>query len=139
MLAASLLLPLALGLSQALSGEDWRKVDYWVRPRRDEAAVASVDIAFLREHPGRALCESLSLCYWAGKEVEVDTFNVGQAFATGARSDSDLIRQIEARAFSVMEFDTLEPFALGPRVKAAVLKNYQIAHSGDDGVFLVPR
>jgi hypothetical protein len=138
-LAAALLLPLALGLNQALSGGDWRDPDYWIRPKRDEAAVANVDIAFLREHPGRALCESLSLCYWAGKDAEVDTFNVGQAFATGARSDVDLVRQIDARAFAVLEFDTLEPFALGPHVKAAVLKNYEIAHSGDDGVFLVPR
>jgi hypothetical protein len=138
-LAASLLLPLALGLNQALAGEDWRNVDYWVQPKRDEAAVASVDIAFLRAHPGRAICESLSLCYWAGKEAEVDTFNVGQEFATGARSDADLIRQIDARAFSVIEFDALKPLALGPRVMAAVLKNYRIARTNDDGVFLVPR
>jgi len=138
-LSAALLLPLALGLSQALSGEDWRNVDYWVQPRRDQAAIASVDIAFLRAHPGRALCESLSLCYWAGKGAEVDTFNVGQEFATGARSDADLIRQIDARAFSVIEFDALKPFALGPRVMTAVLKNYRIARTNDDGVLLVPK
>ena len=92
-----------------------------------------------RSHPGRALCETLSFCYWAGKPAEVDVFNTGQQFATGARSDADLIRRIEAHDFSVMEFDTLEPFALGPRVKAAVLKTYRIDHTNDEGVFFVPR
>ena len=30
--------------------------------------------------PGPALCEMLSLCYWAGKRAEVDVFNLGQAY-----------------------------------------------------------
>jgi len=139
LVAALLLLPPASGLYQASAGEDWRDPDFWRHPMADEAATARSDIAFIRARPGRALCETLSYCYWAGKDAEVDAFNTGQQFATGARADADLIRQIDARAFSTLEFDTLEPFALGPQMKTAVLANYRIDHTGDDGVFLVPR
>ncbi|HTW34156.1 MAG TPA: glycosyltransferase family 39 protein [Rhizomicrobium sp.] len=137
--AASLLLPLGLGLYQASAGEDWRDPDFWLHPMADETAAARRDIAFIRARPGPALCEMLSFCYWAGKPAEVDVFNTGQQFAAGHRSDADLIRRIDTHDFSVMEFDTLEPFALGVGVKAAVLKAYRIDHTDDDGVFLVPR
>jgi hypothetical protein len=132
------LLPLETGLNQA-SSESWGNGDFWLHPMAEETATAQRDIAFIHARPGRALCEMLSFCYWAGKTAEVDTFNIGQQFATGARPDSDLIRQIDARAFAVMEFDTLEPFALGPRVKAAIFKAYRIDHTNDEGVFFVPR
>ena len=139
LVAVLLLLPLASGLYQASAGEDWRDGDFWLHPMADETATARSDIAFIHARPGRALCEMLSFCYWAGKDAEVDVFNTGQQFATGARRDDDLVRQIDARAFSAMEFDALEPFALGPRVKAAVLQNYRVDRTDDDGVFLVPR
>jgi hypothetical protein len=139
LVAGLLLVPLAFGLYRAASGEDWRDPDFWLHPMADETATAKRDIAFVRAHPGRALCETLSFCYWAGKPADVDVFNTGQQFATGARPDDDLIRAIESHAFATLEFDTLNPFALGPRVKAAVLANYRVDHADDDGVFLVPR
>jgi hypothetical protein len=108
--------------------------DVWQRPPR-----AELDIAFLKGHPGPALCEMLSLCYWAGKRAEIDVFNTGQAFAAGARSDTALIGEIEARRFTAMEFDSMDDFALGPRVKRAVLANYRVDHENDNGVFLVQR
>ena len=136
--ASALVLALGFGLYQA-SNESWSDPDFWSHPMADEAAQTRDDIAFLRARRGPALCESLSLCYWAGKEPEVDTFNVGQELATGARPDDDLIRSIEAHRYSGMAFDTLEPFALGPRVRSAVLKAYRADHADDIGAFFVPR
>ncbi len=139
LVAALLLLPLASGLFLASVGETGAIRFSWLHPMADETVTAQHDIAFIKVRPGRAVCETLSFCYWAGKPAEVDVFNTGQQFATGARSDVDLIRRIDAGDFSVMEFDTLEPFALGPRVKAAVLKAYRIDHTNDEGTFFVPR
>lgn len=120
---------LALVCGLALNWED-----VWDRPQG-----ADTEIAFLKAHPGPALCETLSLCYWAGKRAEVDVFNTGQAFATGARSDAALIGLIAARRYRAMEFDSMDDFALGPRVKEAVLANYRVDHESDAGIFLVPR
>jgi hypothetical protein len=135
---AAYLLPLAVGLWSMFSG-DWLDKDYWLHPMRDEAAMAKDDILFLRAHDGPALCETLAYCYWAGKAPEVDVFNTGQQFATHARSDDTLVRMIDARRFTAMQFDTFTPFALGDRVRQAVARAYRIDHKNDDGVFLVPR
>ncbi len=137
-IAAALLVPLLASLYLA-SDENWRDPDYWLHPMADEVAAARDDIAFLEGRRGPALCESLSLCYWAGRKAEVDVFNLGQEFATGARSDDELVHRIENRAFGAIEFDTLAPFSLTPRVRAALLRAYRIDHSDVEGVFLVPK
>lgn len=125
-LAGAILLPLVVGL---VLHDDW--------PSRQDAA--DRDIAFLEAQPGPALCEMLSLCYWAGKPEAVDVFNLGQAYATHARSDDALVALIAGRRFGAVEFDSLDDFALTPRVKTALLANYRIDHEDDSGVFLVRR
>jgi len=118
---------------------DWLTRGYWLNPLSEEAAGAQADIAFLKSHEGPALCEMLSLCYWAGKRGDVDVFNLGQAYATHARGERPLIALIEARHFRVLEFDSLDDFALGSAVRKAVLSAYRVDHIDDNGVFLLPR
>jgi hypothetical protein len=129
---------LLCGLALAHDGE-WLERDFWLHPAREDAAMAAADVAFLKAHDGPALCEMLSLCYWAGKRAEVDVFNLGQAYATSARSDDVLVRLVDARYFRAVEFDSMDEFALGARVKQAFVRNYRIDHEDDEGVFLVPR
>jgi hypothetical protein len=81
----------------------------------------------------------LSLCYWASKRGEVDVFNLGQAYATHMRDQRPLLALIEARHFRVLEFDSLDEFALGPDARQAVLNAYRVDHTDDNGVFLLPR
>ena len=60
-------------------------------------------IARIAATPGTAGCETLSLCFWAGKPYAVDLFNLEQNILTGgsiARFD-DLAR---THGFSVFEF-----------------------------------
>jgi hypothetical protein len=131
-------LPLGLVLWQAADSE-WLSSDFWIHPARGEAAIAHRDIVFLKAHRGPALCEMLSLCYWAGKQAQVDVFNVEQQFLTGARSDASLLQQIDGRYFSALQFESLSPFALTPRIREAVMRKYRIDHTDDAGVFLLPR
>lgn len=136
--AFALTIPLLAGLWLNWDN-DWLTRDYWLHPLSEEAASAQADIAFLKSHDGPALCEMLSLCYWAGKREEVDVFNLGQAYATHARSEKPLLRLIEPRHYAVLEFDSLDDFALGPAVRRAVLRAYRVDHTDDNGVFLLPR
>lgn len=131
-------LPIVLVVWQA-SDSEWLSSDYWIHPAHAEAVVAHRDIVFLKAHPGPALCEMLSLCYWAGKEADVDVFNVEQQFLTGARNDASLMQQINRRTFSALQFESLSPFALTPHIRDAVIRNYRVDHTNDDGVFLLPR
>jgi hypothetical protein len=81
----------------------------------------------------------LSLCYWAGKEAEVDVFNIGEAYRAGARSDADLVAAIDARRFGMIQFEEMSPFPLSENVRRAVERRYRIVRKDDDRVFFAPR
>lgn len=131
-------LPLAAGI--VMNWDDtWLDRDFWLHPMAEEAAMARSDIALLKTHEGPALCEMLSLCYWAGKGTQADVFNLGQAYATHSRSDDTLVRLLDARYYKSIQFDSLDDFALTPRVKQTLLRDYRIDHQNDEGVFLLPR
>lgn len=121
------------------AGDDWRSVDAWLHPRRDEATLAQKDIAFLETRSGPALCEMQSFCYWAHKSASVDVFNVGEQFDTGVRSDESLAQQIEAHRFAAIQFDPDSPYSLGENVHNAVAHAYRLDHEDDFGDFYVPR
>ena len=82
----------------------------------------------------------LSFCYWAGKPAAVDVFNLGQQLDTGARNDAPLVSMIEARHFSVIQFDAeFEPHSLGKNAGKAMARAYRLDHEDDYGSFYVPR
>ena len=136
--AALIFIPIALSLYAALDA-DWYTYDFWLHPWADEARTAEADIAFLRGEKGDALCETLSLCYWAGKPQAVDVFNLGQAYATGSRSDLALVERVAHRDFAVIEYESLGPFQLTPGVLATTKQFYELKRVSDDGVFFLPR
>src|SRR5262249_46660844 len=118
---------------------DWRSSDFWWQPMAEERAAAQSEIALLRNAKGPAICEMLSLCYWAGKPASFDVFNMGQAYATGTRSDAALVKDIAARRYGIIQFEEMSPFPLTPRVRDALLEHYRLARQDDDRVFFVPR
>jgi hypothetical protein len=135
---AGFLLPFVAGLAMT-TDSDWWDGDYWLHPMAEDATIARGDTAFIRAHDGSALCETLSFCFWAGKTPQVDVFNTAQQFATGRRSDKELAGMIDDRKFATLQFDSLDFFALGPHVRAAVDKAYRLDHQDEYGAFFVPR
>jgi len=119
--------------------DDWRSSAFWLSPMRDERALAQADISFLRAAKGPAMCESLSLCYWAGKEAEVDVFNLDQQLQSHARDAGAFIHLLDKHYFAAVELDALSPFPLPMSVQTAFARNYRVHHIDDEGAFLVPK
>jgi hypothetical protein len=80
----------------------------------------------------------LSLCVWAGKPAEVDTFNMQQAFLTGRRSDRALAEAIAEHRYALIEFESDTP-ALTSRIRAAIAAHYRVIRHDTDRVFYAPR
>jgi hypothetical protein len=129
--------PLALGMWNL--DADWRDPDYWFHPMAEERAQAAAEIALLRSAQGPAVCEMLSLCYWAGKPAEVDVFNIEQAYLAGASSSDALFGAISAKRYAMLQFEQSTPFVLTPRLQRAVEQNYRIVRQDDDRTFFAPR
>jgi hypothetical protein len=135
--AAVYLVPLVL-LLRTVEG-DWAGANYWLHPLAEDRATSASEIALLRAGREPVLCEMLSLCYWAGKEPQVDVFNTDQRLRTGAQSPDRLLHLIADRRFSIIQLETLHPFPLPPQIERAVLQNYRVVRTDDERVFLAPR
>ena len=125
-------LPLALFLARDFRDANFPYTEGFARQ-------GPLDVAFLTIAPGPALCENLALCYWADKQADVDVFNLGQALKTGARNEQVLTDALNQRRYGAVQFDSLDPFPLGEKARAALLANYRVHHIDDNGVFLRPR
>ena len=99
-LPLALCLPPLIGLLPLAAELKWRWVD-----GEAKAAVAATreDTRLLRSTPGGAICESLALCYWAGKPGAVDLFNSQQAFRTGRIDRERLLAPIRAGDYGVIQ------------------------------------
>lgn len=112
--------------------------------RLETVSGSRADIDYLAAIPGRAMCEDLSLCYWAGKEFEVDFFNTGQKISAGAISERSLVDLLEKQVFEVVQ---LEAWVDSPHYTKRLpgdllrraLRNYVVdRRSGVSRVFLRP-
>jgi hypothetical protein len=129
-------LPLIIGL-WSLDAQWWTG-DFWLRPMAEDRAAASAEIALIKATPGPAICEMLSLCYWAGKPAAFDVFNMEQSYITGARSDAPLVRDVQAKRYGMVQLEELAPFPLTPAVRRALTANYRVVRQDDDRRFFAP-
>jgi hypothetical protein len=137
-LALALVIPLALGLWRSFDPA-WLDDGFWLHPLREDAETARADISYLQTQKGPAVCEMLSLCYWAGKPATVDVFNLDQQFLTGARDERAFIKAIDARSFAVIQVDSPASLSFPAAVQSAIERNYRIDATSDNGAFMVPR
>ncbi|HWD29572.1 MAG TPA: glycosyltransferase family 39 protein [Rhizomicrobium sp.] len=128
--------PLAAGLWSL--DAPWQTSAFWLRPMSDERVAADAQIALLKASPGPAICEMLSLCYWAGKPAGFDVFNMEQAYITKVRSDAALVRDIQVRRYGIVQLEELDPFPLTPAAHRALTANYRIVRQDDDRTFFAP-
>jgi hypothetical protein len=118
----------------------WLSPRFWLDPRWHEAATASSEIEFLRRQSGAALCEDMTLCYFAGKAPEVDVFAVSQLLRRDPRRAAEVARRIDAQRYAVIVLRAETPgWTMGADVDRALAARYRVDHLSQWGGFLIPR
>jgi len=137
--ALALVSPLAIILFICIDS-DWYTNAFWTRPWSDENRTSEADVAFLKSVRGPALCETLALCYWAGKPDAFDVFNLSEAYTAGTLSPRPLLAAIGQDRFAVVEFESPKSaLSLGRSFLDAFESHYVQSRVSDDGYFFVPR
>ena len=137
-LPLALCIPPLIGLLPLAADLKWRWID-----GEAKAAVAATrqDTRLIRATPGDAICESLALCYWAGKPGTVDLFNSQQAFRTGRLDRERLLEPIRAGHYGVIQL--VAGSTGGERwdesLHQAVEGRYRTAATSVNGIFYAPR
>ncbi len=60
-------------------------------------------VEFVKAHPGPALCESLLLCYEAGKPFEFEPYSVGEMIKTGHLEEGQVLQLLRTHHFQAVE------------------------------------
>jgi hypothetical protein len=133
---AAMLAPVLIVLPRRLphGWQDWRGV------AAREAAWRPA-IARIAASPGPAACETLALCYWAGKPFAIDWFNLTQDMLVHG-ADARRLAPFGAHAFGVVQIVPGSPIhgGRGDPVTAAALAAYRPVADGPQGtVLLAPR
>jgi hypothetical protein len=120
---------------------------------RSKASEFAADARYLADRPGPAICESLLMCWQAGKPFILDPFNSRQYILAGRLDQNRLIRRVAAHEYSSIQLR--EDACLGPnrpdcrlqpqtfkrfthRFLLAVARYYQIGRRSRDGTFYIP-
>jgi hypothetical protein len=129
----------------------------WLGPRlqEDQAMSRSVPlleqdfanaVEYVKSRPGPALCESLLLCFEAGKPDEFDAFAVDQLVKTGRVRETEILRLLNERHFAVIQLGNTEPIApdaermrFSQAFMATLLKDYQPAMRTSAYTFFTPK
>ena len=96
-------------------------------------------IARIASAPGPVACETLALCYWAGRPSEIDFFNFGQVASLHPEPDQSLTAQIAGRRLALIQQDSPDGSSrMSASFNAAIAANYS-AISTAPTVLLVPK
>jgi hypothetical protein len=119
-------------------------------------------VEFLMMQPGPALCESLLLCYEAGKPCEYEAFSVRALVNSGTLAENEVLQLLRTRNFQTVqislrsdeeqlnEFDLRKSLSsdqklpdterrFSPNFMAEVLKDYQLSKRTSDMVIFRPQ
>jgi hypothetical protein len=139
---AALAAVLILGMALNLPGDPVRALLDPSRMGEAEAATRA-DVAFVAGLEGPVLCESLALCYWAGKKLEVDTFNARQGFLARRHDEQVLLDLLASGAFAAVQLTDNDPGRDDERISPAFMdslhRHYRLARTSPNGAFFVPR
>ncbi|HKW64938.1 MAG TPA: hypothetical protein VJN89_20450 [Candidatus Acidoferrum sp.] len=62
-------------------------------------------VSLLKANPGPAMCESILLCYEAGKPLEFEAFAVREQVRTGATREADVLDLLRSRHFRTVQIE----------------------------------
>ena len=133
------LLYLCLALAFVPQGTRLRQ-DFTLLPMREKAYIR--EVSFLVEHPGPAVCESLIMCYDAGKPFIFDPYNATRLVRLGKLDSNAIVQRIAARGYAAFQLDTSVDRRASDRFPEDVLyaldKYYYEALKGPDCYIYLP-
>lgn len=103
------------------------------------------DVALLRSQPGPALCESLLLCYYAGKPFVFDPFNATRFIALGRLDAQTMVAALRRHEYGAVQLNAPAERTLledgdrfAPPIVVAIEQNYRLRSQSKDGAIYLP-
>lgn len=93
----------------------------------------------VRTEPGRIACETMALCYWAGRHSEIEFFNFGQRALLDPGYDAAFTQAVQDGSIGLIQLDPdAGAHRLSPALEALIATRY-VAVQSTPTVLMVPR
>lgn len=120
-----------------------RHISQWFSGLADQQRVYKIEVSLVAEQPGPALCETLLMCYDAGKPYIYDPFGFTTEVRTGQLKSAELVKQIAEKKFGAIQTEipvTLKTTDRFPDEVLDAIDRYYVAeiHRQDCHIY-VPR
>ena len=125
-------LAFSISLTTALVGsKDAFLIRPWVDAQRRLEAVTRDEVRMVAARPGPALCTDLALCYWAGKNFELDPLNFTFGVIARTKNLEPVLQRVASGYYATIAI----PLAPGPvpllppQLIAAIKSHYRLLES----------
>jgi hypothetical protein len=124
------------------------RTDQVFKADREAAKRFSAEVAYLRQQPGPALCESMLRCAYAGKPYIYDPFNAARFIGQGKLDAGVIVDQIKNHAYGAIQMYNSADYKLAdpePQMSftipilQAINQYYHPALENEDGTIYLPR
>jgi hypothetical protein len=124
------------------------RTDEALAANRDEASRFSAEVAYLRQQPGPALCESMLRCAYAGKPYIYDPFNATRFIGQGKLDANVIVDQIKNHSYGAIQMYNSADYKLAdpePQMSftipilQAINQYYRPGLENEDGAIYLPR
>lgn len=93
----------------------------------------------VRSEPGPVSCETLALCYWAGRRSEIEFFNFGQRALLDPGYDAAFTQAVRSGSIGLIQLDPdAGAHRLSPQLEALIAEHYVTVQSAPT-LLMVPR
>jgi hypothetical protein len=108
----------------------------------------ALEAAYVRQQPGPALCESLLLCYYAGKPYVYDPFNATRFIYLGRLDASVIVNRLRNQEYGAVQLSaSVEQLIarhradshFAPSILRAIQQDYRVGFTNENGVVYLPR
>jgi hypothetical protein len=115
---------------------------------REAANRFSMEVAFLRQQPGAALCESMLRCAYAGKPCIYDPFNATRFIGQGKLDQNVIVEQIKNHVYGAIQmYNSVDDKLADPEpqmsftipILQAINQYYRPGMENEDGTIYLPR
>jgi hypothetical protein len=124
------------------------RVDQAFAANRAAANRFSVEVEFLRQQPGAALCESMMRCAYAGKPYIYDPFNATRFIGQGKLNPEVIIDRIKNHSYGAIQmYNNVDDKLADPEpqmsftipILQAINQYYRPGLDNEDGTIYLPR
>jgi len=122
---------------------------FFLEELKSEEKISLSDVSFVKNHKGNALCETILLCYFAGKPFVFEPYGANLLVEKKLLKEADLTNLLKEKKFSVIQLEPMSYYHRSLLIPgeerfsnnfiSKLNTYYHISYRSELGIYFVPK